>query len=121
MYCFNMERIIFCPSTFKRHSEVEQQEIEWRMKMKKLEYGQTEVMDETGAIRTFYYYFIVEEINTPYFLGENYGISVEEKEVACVNIPNISTNLQRVEQLLEILSAHKVSPTTCSDVISDWI
>lgn len=89
--------------------------------MKKLEFTKVEAVDEMGNNRTFCYYLLVEEIKIPRFNIENYGISVEENTGDCVDIPNISTNYKRVEELLWILSEHKVSPTTCNDVISDWL
>lgn len=89
--------------------------------MNKLKYASEKVTDETGVERVFDYYFLVEEVKTPTFFCENYGISVEERQGECVSIPNISTNLKRVETLIDLLVEHQVSPTVCFDVVADWL
>lgn len=89
--------------------------------MKKLKFASKSVKDESGVERLFEYYYLVEEVKTPEFFCENYGIFVEELRGDCVSIPNISTNLKRVETLISLLAEHKVSPIVCKDVVADWL
>lgn len=89
--------------------------------MKKLKHTSSTITDEKGVTRTFEYYFIIEEIKTSGFFFENYGVSVEEPQGDSHIILGISTSLQRIEQLMDILVKHQVSPTTCHDVVFDWL
>lgn len=89
--------------------------------MKKLKYTSCEVTDLFGKQRIFEYFFLVEEIETPRLFLEHYGVSVEEPQGDCKMMAGISTNFQRVEELMCLLVKNKVSPTTCEDVLADWL
>lgn len=89
--------------------------------MKKIKYTTGTWKDETGIKRTFNYYILVNEVETPVFFTENYGISVEELQGVEIEMFGISPQLQRVEGMLDFLVKHQVSPTHCKDIVEDWL
>lgn len=84
----------------------------------------TEVTQE-GRQCSFDYYVLVDEANVgETFLCESYGVqitSVREDQPDIRAIPNITTSTQRIDELMELLVKHVVTPTTLQDVVEDWL
>lgn len=89
--------------------------------MKKIRVCEKNLQDERGKTRNFDYYLMVEEVETEGFFCENYGVAVEESQGDTAQILGITTQKERAEELLSLLSLHKVSPTTLEDVVADWL
>ncbi len=89
--------------------------------MKKIKVFERNSKDEMGKERCFLYYLAVEEVDTSGFFCENYGVLVEEQGGMAAEVLGITTQKKRAEDLLEMLSFYKVSPTILEDVVADWL
>ncbi len=78
---------------------------------------------QDGKPYTFDYYVLVDELR----LGENlacesYGVKVAAAEGDdAASIPNITTSLGRIDELMELLTRNFVTPATLEDVVADWL
>ena len=74
---------------------------------------------------SFDYYVLVNEATVgDTFLCESYGVqiaSVGEAQSDICAIPNITTSTQRIDELVELLVKHVVTPATLPDVVEDWL
>lgn len=77
--------------------------------------------DESQMPRQFHYYLVVEPVETPNFVCENYGVRVAESQGESIAIPGITTSATRIDELLTRLVDHTVSPTTLRDIVDDWL
>lgn len=90
-------------------------------KINKIEVMTRTMEDESGKLRSFSYYLLVEEIETQGFFCENYGVAVQEKQGDISQICAITSNRERIETLISLLARNMVSPTTLADVVTDWL
>jgi hypothetical protein len=78
-----------------------------------------------GQARNFDYHVLVDEAKAGgEFMCESYGVQVsscggDEPEICA--IPNITTSVQRIDELMERLVGNVVTPTTLRDVVDDWL
>lgn len=89
--------------------------------MKKIKLLEEMVQDEMGKNRQFEYYLLIEEIDMMGLFCEYYGVAVEEKNGDLVEIRGITMKQERIEELITLLSFHKVSPITLGEVVEDWL
>lgn len=77
--------------------------------------------DPQGVPRLFHYYLTVDQIETPRFACENYGVRIAEEagDEACC--PSLTTSAARIDQLMTLLVDHKVGPAGLADVVEDWL
>ena len=80
------------------------------------------VEDEAGTHYRFDYYVLIGEIDAGDFFCESYGIKIAQRNAAnACSIENITTSAARIDSLLELLLAHRVTPCGLGDVIADWL
>ena len=80
---------------------------------------------QEGGVYSFDYYVLVDEANVgDAFLCESYGVqvtSVREEQSEICAVRNITTSTQRIDELMELLVRHVVTPATLRDVVEDWL
>ena len=70
------------------------------------------------------YYILIDQLEVEGgFACESYGVRINRRGVAgeSVSIPNITISISRIDELMELLTNHFVTPTTAADVIADWL
>ena len=79
--------------------------------------------DQRGCEHSFDYFVLVDEAKVgDVFLCESYGVRVSAAESGdSCSVANITTSTQRIDELLELLVAHAVTPDTLRDVVDDWL
>lgn len=77
--------------------------------------------DEAGISHTFQYFLLQSESVYENRLCKDYGVMVRASEAEQVRIPHITTDHDRIVNLLSLLKTHGVSPAHLSDVIEDWL
>ena len=77
--------------------------------------------DARGNPRLFHYYLTVEQVDTPRFSCENYGVRIAEEAGAEACCPSLTTSAARIDQLLTMLVDNRVGPAGLSDVVADWL
>lgn len=77
--------------------------------------------DPQGVSRLFHYYLTVDQVETPRFTCENYGVRIAEEagDEACC--PSLTTSAVRIDQLMTLLVDHEVGPAGLADVVEDWL
>lgn len=77
--------------------------------------------DDRGKQRRFHYYLTVDQVESPRFACENYGVRIAEEagDEACC--PALTTSAARIDQLLTMLVDNKVGPAGLADVVADWL
>ena len=86
-----------------------------------LEIASRRLMDEGGCPRRFRYFLTVEQVESPGFCCENYGVRVAEDGGDSVSIPAITTSAMRIDELLTLLTDNRVGPAALADVVADWL
>ena len=64
------------------------------------------------------YYLLVEETERE---TEHYGVKIEWEGGDCAAIAGITASQSRIEELLCLLQAGSVTPSTLWDVVEDWL
>lgn len=83
--------------------------------------------EETGADGepiAFDYYILIDQMQVSGgFACESYGIRIAGRAGSsdCVSIPNITTSITRIDELMDLLTGNFVTPATAADVIADWL
>ena len=77
--------------------------------------------DDLGAPRLFHYYLTVDQVETPRFACENYGVRIADEagDEACC--PALTTSAARIDELMTLLVDNKVGPAGLADVVEDWL
>lgn len=78
-------------------------------------------VDQEGERRSFHYYLAVDEVETPGFCCENYGVRVTEEGGETALVPAITTSAMRIDELLTLLTDNRVGPAGLADVVADWL
>ena len=78
-------------------------------------------VDQTGRTRRFHYFLTVDQVNTPRFCCETYGVCVAEEGGERAEVPSVTTSAARIDQLLTVLVDNQVGPAGLDDVIADWL
>ena len=78
--------------------------------------------DEMGKRRVFDYAILIGEHQTGPFFCESYGVKIAERgsENSSV-VPDVTTRISRIDELMELLLRHEVLPGNLLDVIVDWL
>ena len=76
--------------------------------------------DGTGPIRHFHYYLIVDQVDSPGFGCEHYGVRIKEASGPEAAIPAITTSATEMDELMTTLVDNLVGPVGLADVIEDW-
>lgn len=79
------------------------------------------VQDDTGKLRQFQYYLIVDTIEAGTFCCEDYGVRITEEGSHSARVPSLTTSAVRIDQLMTTLIDHAVGPIGLDDVIQDWL
>lgn len=79
---------------------------------------------EGGARCSFDYYVLVDELGSGGGIAcESYGVKIARTEdgAEAAAIPNITTSMARIDELMGLLTRNFVTPTTLKDVVEDWL
>ena len=80
---------------------------------------------QTGADGTEYsfdYFVLVDEMRVGAFDCESYGVKVAQRGgTEAAEIPNVTTSVARIDELLERLTRNFVTPSTLRHVVEDWL
>lgn len=77
--------------------------------------------DESGAIRSYDYTILIDEMDVGPYACESYGIRVAEQGGAEASAPNVTCSAARIDELSNLLLRSGVTPITFQDVLSDWL
>lgn len=78
--------------------------------------------DEVGKTRIFDYAILIGEHQTGTFFCESYGVKITERGSNNVSIvPDVTTRVSRIDELMELLLRCEVLPGGLLDVITDWL
>ena len=86
-----------------------------------LELASRQCEDEQGGRHCFHYFLVVDEVETPGFCCENYGVRIEEEGGGSSVIPAITTSALCIDELMTLLTDHRVGPAGLADVVADWL
>lgn len=90
--------------------------------MRELNVAQKEVRDEAGKARVYDYSILVGELAVSSgFSCESYGVRVREQDGEVQEVANITVNLSRIDELMDLLVRNTVTPCTLRDVVEDWL
>ena len=68
------------------------------------------------------YAILVDELKVGAFSCESYGAQVTNRTTGDrADVPNITVNVSRIDQLMELLVRNQVGPVHLGDVIEDWL
>ena len=77
--------------------------------------------DDSGKLRTFHYYLMVEIIETGRFCCETYGVRITEERENSSCVPSLTTSAMQIDALMTTLVDNGVGPAGLRDVIEDWL
>ena len=80
-----------------------------------------ELSDETGAIRSYDYSILIDEMDVGPYSCESCGIRVSERGGAQASAAHVTCSAARIDELSELVVRNGVTPTTLNDVLSDWL
>lgn len=81
-------------------------------------------LGECGSAHDFKYYVLIDQMQVSGgFACESYGVKIVDEAYPdqAVSIPNITTSISRIDELMELLTRNSVTPTTLGDVVADWL
>lgn len=90
--------------------------------MRELTVAQRQAQDEEGREHIYDYSILVGEMAvSPDFSCESYGVKVRERGGETGEVPNITVNIARIDELMELLIRNTVTPCALRDVVEDWL
>ena len=90
--------------------------------MRELYADSKSIAGEDGVPRQFSYYILIDEMDiNRRFACESYGIKVSERGGDSTSIPDITVDIKRIDELLNLLVRNAVGPASLSDVVADWL
>lgn len=94
---------------------------EGRYHIMELKIATRSCQDPSGVPRHFHYFLTVDQVDSPRFACENYGVRIAEEagEEACC--PALTTSASRIDELMTLLVDNKVGPAGLADVVADWL
>jgi len=93
-----------------------------RVLLRELLVDSIHVKDEQGATRTYDYIILIGERDTGPFFCESYGVKIMERGSMNLSaVPDVTTKIGRIDELMEILLRNEVLPGHLLDVIMDWL
>lgn len=79
---------------------------------------------ESGVTFHFGYYILVGEMEVNgNFACESYGVKIVDMEhpSGAVSIPNITTSISRIDELMNLLTRNKATPANLRSILDDWL
>lgn len=90
--------------------------------MRELAVAQRQTQDEEGELHSYDYSILVGEMTvSPGMACESYGVKIKEQGGDCEEIANITVNIARIDELMDLLVRNMVTPCTLRDVVEDWL
>ena len=90
--------------------------------MRELLVDSCHVMDEHGKIRIYDYLILIGERDTGPFFCESYGVKIVERGSMNLSVvPDVTTQIGRIDELMGVLIRNEVLPGHLLDVIMDWL
>ena len=92
--------------------------------MRELFIGTCGQEDESGVTHRFKYYILTGEMQVNGgFACESYGVKIvdDDNQDEASSIPNITTSVSRIDELMELLTRNTVGPASLGDVVADWL
>lgn len=91
--------------------------------MRELYIGRRSAVSEDGSPCSFDYYILVDEMCVDgEFACESYGVKITALDCdESAALPNITVNISRIDELMDLLLRSTVTPSTLEDVVLDWI
>lgn len=80
-----------------------------------------ELPDQSGAIHSYDYSILIDEMDVGLFFCESYGIRVSERGGSETSVPHVTCSAARIDELSELVVRNGVTPTTLNDVLADWL
>lgn len=80
-----------------------------------------ELLVESPRDCGYRYVILVDEMTVGGMSCESYGVRVTGPDGECAEIPNITVNAGRIDELVDLLRRNQVSPVTLRDVVDDWL
>ncbi|MDE6590521.1 MAG: hypothetical protein K2K53_09320 [Oscillospiraceae bacterium] len=80
-----------------------------------------ELPDEAGAVRSYDYTILIDEMGVGPYSCESYGIRVAEQGGEEASAPHVTCSAARIDELSSLMVRNGVTPTTFFDVLSDWL
>lgn len=77
--------------------------------------------DEFGAIHSYDYSILIDEMDVGAYSCESYGIRIAEQGGAEVSVSHVTCSAARIDEFSDLLLRNGVTPTTFHDVLSDWL
>lgn len=78
-------------------------------------------VDQHGKSRNFHYFLTIDQVESPHFSCENYGVRIEEEQGEEDSVRAITTSATRIDQLITLLVDNGVGPAGLADVVADWL
>ena len=80
------------------------------------------VSDAQGRMRTYDYIILIGERDTVPFYCESYGAKIVERGSMNLSaVPDVTTQIGRIDELMELLIGNEVMPGHLLDVVMDWL
>ena len=80
------------------------------------------VSDAQGRMRTYDYIILIGERDTGPFFCESYGAKIVERGSMNLSaVPDVTTQIGRIDELMELLIGNEVMPGHLLDVVMDWL
>lgn len=90
--------------------------------MRELWVDSRQVTDENGVVRVFDYTILIGERDTGPFFCESYGVKIAERGSGNLSvIPDVTTRVGRIDELVTLLIRNTVLPGHLLDVVMDWL
>ena len=90
--------------------------------MRELLVDSRRIADEQGRIRIYDYLILVGERDTGTFFCESYGVKIVERGSMNLSVvPDVTTQIARIDELMGLLVRNEVLPGHLLDVITDWL
>ena len=90
--------------------------------MRELAVAQKRVLDEQGDLHTYDYSVLIGEMQvSDAFACESYGVRLRERGGVCIDVPDITVSVERIDELMDLLVEGAVTPCALRDVVEDWL
>lgn len=75
-----------------------------------------------GAQERYEYAVMMDDMALEGFCCESYGVRVRERVTGwSAEVLHVTTSVTRLEELMDLLVTHRVSPCHLREVIEDWL
>lgn len=80
-----------------------------------------ELPDQTGAVHSYDYSILIDEMDVGPYSCESYGVKIAQQGGDWASVPHVTCSAARIDELSDLLLRNGVTPTTLNDVLSDWL